>query len=166
MTVFKIGDAIMHPIRGAGIVVDLIRRQWHGNDKMYYKVELLSHPDTNLMIPTGNAERLGLRHVISKSKLKRVWRVSGSAPKELPSDHKERYAALDDKMHTGDALQIARVVRDMEGRHQQKGKLTTVGKRKYEAGINILAGEIAAVQGVEVSQAEVQIREKLMQTLE
>ena len=43
MIMFKVGDAIMHPIRGAGIIVDLIKRQWHGNDKMYYKVELLSH---------------------------------------------------------------------------------------------------------------------------
>jgi RNA polymerase-interacting CarD/CdnL/TRCF family regulator len=163
---FKVGDAIMHPIRGAGIIVDLIKRQWHGNDKMYYKVELLSHPDTNLMIPTGAAKDLGLRHVISKFTLKKVWRVLGSAPKELPSDHKKRYAALDDRMHTGDALQIAGVVRDIEGRHQEKGRLTTVGKRKYEAGINILAGEIAAVQGVDVSQAEVLIREKLMETVE
>ena len=163
---FKVGDAIMHPIRGAGIIVDLIKRQWHGNDKMYYKVELLSHPGTNLMIQTGAVGKLGLRHVISKSKLKKVWRVLCSDPKELPSDHKERYAALDDKMHTGDALQIAGVVRDMTGRYQEKGKLTTVGKRKYETGINILAGEIAAVQGVDVSRAEAQIREKLMETLE
>lgn len=158
---FKIGDAIIHPIRGAGIIVDLIKRQWHGDDKMYYKVELLSHPDTNLMIPTGRAQTLGLRRVISKSKLKKVWRVLCSAPKELPSDHKARYEILSDRLHTGDALQVAGMVRDMTGRQHQKGKLTTVGKRKYEAGINILAGEIAAVQGVDVSQAEAQIREKL-----
>jgi RNA polymerase-interacting CarD/CdnL/TRCF family regulator len=73
---------------------------------------------------------------------------------------------LNDRLHTGDALQVAGVVRDMTGRRQQKGKLTTIGKRKYEAGINILAGEIAAVQGVDVSQAEAQIREKLMEILE
>ena len=166
MIMFKVGDAIMHPIRGAGIIVDLIKRQWHGNDKMYYKVELLSHPSSNLMIPTGTAQTLGLRHVISKSTLKKVWRVLCSVPKELPSDHKERYAALDDKMNTGDALQIAGVVRDMAGRRQQKGRLTTVGKRKYEAGINILAGEIAVVQDVDLSKAEAQIREKLIETLE
>jgi hypothetical protein len=41
-----------------------------------------------------------------------------------------------------------------------------VGKRKYEAGINILAGEIAAVQDVDLSKAEAQIREKLIETPE
>lgn len=166
MTMFEVGDAIIHPVRGAGIVVDLIKRQWHGNDKVYYKVKLLSHPGTNLMIPTSTAQTLGLRHVISKSKLKRVWRVLCSAPKELPSDHKKRYKVLDDRLHTGDALQVAGVVRDMTGRRQQKGKLTTIGKRRYEEGIRILAGEIAAVEGVDVSQAEAQIREKLTELQE
>ena len=52
MIMFKVGDAIMHPIRGAGIIMDLMKRQWHGNDEMYYKVKLLSHPGSNLMIPT------------------------------------------------------------------------------------------------------------------
>ncbi|MCP4539237.1 MAG: hypothetical protein GY832_19040 [Chloroflexi bacterium] len=163
---FKVGDAIIHPIRGAGIIMSLMKRQWHGNDEMYYKVRLLSHPGSNLMIPTSTAKARGLRHVISKTKLEKVWRVLRSAPKELPSDHKERYETLSDRLHTGDALQIAGVVRDMAGRQQQKGRLTTVGKRKYEAGINILAGEIAAVQDVDLSKAEAQIREKLIEDKE
>jgi CarD family transcriptional regulator len=166
MTMFKVGDAIIHPIRGAGIIVDLVKRQWHGNDRMYYKVELLSHPDTNLIIPTGAVERLGMRQAVSKSELKKVWRVLCSVPNKLPSDHKKRYAALDDKLHTGDVFQVAELVRDMARRRQEEGKLTTVGKRKYDEGISILAGEIAAVQGVDVSEAETQVREKLMEISE
>jgi CarD family transcriptional regulator len=118
------------------------------------------------MIPTSTAQTLGLRHVISQSKLKKVWRVLCAAPKELPSDHKKRYELLNDKLRTGDVFQVAEVVRDMAGRQQQKGKLTTVGKRKYEAGINILAGEIAAVQDVDLSEAEAQVREKLIEIRE
>jgi RNA polymerase-interacting CarD/CdnL/TRCF family regulator len=166
MTTFKVGDAIMHPIRGAGIIVDLIKRQWHGNDKMYYKVELLSHPDTNLMVPTSAVEELGLRRTISRSKLKEVWRVLRTNPKKLPADHKERYQIVDDKLHAGDVIQVAEVLRDMAGRRQDEGKLTATGERRYEEGISILAGEIAAVQGVDVSQAEAQVREKMMKTLE
>ena len=163
---FKVGDAIIHPVRGAGIIVDLIKRQWHGNATMYYKVELLSHPDTNLMVPTSAVEKLGLRRTISRSELKKVWRVLRMNPQKLPADHKKRYALVDDKLHAGDVIQVAEVLRDMAGRRQQEGKLTTIGKRRYEEGISILAGEIAAVQGVDVSEAEAQVREKLMGTLE
>jgi CarD family transcriptional regulator len=163
MTTFKVGDAIIHPIRGAGIIVDLIKRQWHGNDKIYYKVELLSHPDTNLMIQTSAAERLGMRHAVSQSELKKVWRVLLAAPQKLPDDHKKRYAALDNKLHTGDVFQVAEMVRDMAGRRQEAGKFTTMGKRKYDEGISILAGEIAAVQGIDIDEAEAQVRKKLME---
>ena len=162
MATFKVGDAIIHPIRGAGIIVDLIKRQWHGNDRMYYKVKLLSHPSTNLMVLTSAVERLGLRHTISQSELQNVWRVLRMPPKNLPTDHKKRYALVDDKLHAGDAIQVAEVLRDMAGRERREGKLTTIGQRRYKEGMGILAGEVAAVKGVDVSQAEVQIREKLM----
>jgi CarD family transcriptional regulator len=109
---------------------------------------------------------VGLRHVISKSKLEKVWRVLCSAPKELPSDHKKRYKILNDRLHAGDALQVAGVVRDMAGRQKQKGRLTTVGKQKYEAGIDMLAGEIATVQDVDLGKAKAQIREKLIERQE
>ncbi len=158
---FKVGDAIIHPVRGAGIVVDLMKRQWRGNDRMYYKVKLLSQPDTKLMIPTSAVEKLGLRRAVSRSQLTRVWRVLCTNPQKLPAEHKKRHALVDDKLHTGDIIQVAEVLRDMAGRRQQEGKLTVTGKRRYEEGISILAGEIAAVQDIDVSEAENQVREKL-----
>lgn len=163
---FNVGDAVIHPFRGAGIVVDLVKRQLNGNETMYYRVELLSHSDTNLMIPTSAVEKLGLRRTIPRSKLKKVWRVLRMNPQKLPSDHKQRYALVDDKLHTGDIMQVAEVLRDMAGRRQQEGKLTTMGKRRYEEGISILAGEIAAVQGVDLDQAEAQVRKELTETSE
>jgi RNA polymerase-interacting CarD/CdnL/TRCF family regulator len=35
---FKSGDAIIHPVRGAGVVVRIEERQWRGSDNLYYKV--------------------------------------------------------------------------------------------------------------------------------
>ena len=165
MTTFETGDAIVHPARGAGVVVRLMKRQWHGNNEMYYKVELLAQPGTSLLIPTSAVETLGLRHAIPQSKLKKVWRVLRADPEKLPDDHKERYGVLDDKLHTGDIFQVAEVVRDMTWRQQRKGRLTTVGKRRYKEGINMLAGEIAAVQGVELNNAEAQIHARLEEIL-
>ena len=61
--------------------------------------------------------------------------------------------------------QVAEVVRDMTWRQQRKGRLTTVGTRRYKEGIKMLAGEIAAVQGVELSNAEAQIHTRLEESL-
>ena len=118
-----------------------------------------------LMIPTGAAEKLGLRPAIPRARLKKVWRVLSADPKTLPDKHKERYALLQDKLHAGDVFRVAEAVRDMTWRRQRRGNLTTTGMRLYEEGMGILAGEIAAVQGLDMGDAEAQVRERLSESL-
>jgi CarD family transcriptional regulator len=163
--IFKAGDAIVHPLRGAGVVERVEERHWRGSNDLYYRITLLGQPGTKLMVPTTAAEELGLRHAIPQSKLKKVWRVLRAVPNTLPGDHKERYKLLEGKLHTGDVFQVAEVVRDMAWRQQRKGRLTTVGKRRYKEGIKMLAGEIAAVQGVELNNAEAEIHARLEESL-
>jgi CarD family transcriptional regulator len=158
---FKAGDAVVHRIRGAGVVIGVEERQWRGSNEMYYRIQLLNSPNCRLMIPASAAEEIGLRHPISQSKLKQVWCVLLGDPRTLPTDHKERYELLVAKLDTRDVLQLAEVVRDMAWRQRHKGRLTTRGKRIYEDGITRLAGEIAVVQEIELVDAEAEIREKL-----
>lgn len=165
MTIFKAGDAIIHPIRGAGVVVRIEERQWRGSNDLYYRIKLLGQPGTRLIIPISAVETLGLRRAIPHSKLKQVWRVLRADPGTLPADHKERYELLDNKLHTGDVFQVAEAVRDMAWRQQREGHLTTMGKQRYEEGMKMLAGELAAVQGVDLDDAETQIRAELMESL-
>lgn len=162
---FKAGDAVIHPIRGAGIVIRIVERQWHGSNDLYYRIKLLGRPGTKLMIPTSAAETLGLRRAIPQTKIKSVWRVLRDDPSTLPANHKKRYKAVEEKLHTGNVFQVAEAVRDMTWRQRREGKLTTMGKRMYKEGMNILAGEIAAVQGVAIEDAEDQIRVKLEECL-
>ncbi len=162
---FKVGDAIIHPVRGAGVVTRVEERQWRGDNDIYYRIKLLGQPGTKLMVPTSAAETIGLRRAIPPSKLEEVWRVLCDTPEKLPSNHKQRYKVLEDKLYTGDVFQVAEVVRDMTWRRYREGSLTTMGKRRYEKGLRMLAGEIAAVQGIDLSDAESQIRAKLEESL-
>jgi CarD family transcriptional regulator len=162
---FKVGDAVIHPIRGAGVVVRVMERKWRGSKGVYYQIELMGQPDTKLMVPTDAVDSLGLRLAISPSKLGRVWSVLREDPEKLPSNHKKRYKVVDSKLHTGDIYQVAEVVRDMAWRQQKEGNLTTMGKRRYKEGMRILAGEIAAVAEVEMDDAKAQIQSKLTERL-
>ena len=157
---FSAGDAIIHPVRGAGVVVGIEVRQWRGTSDRYYKIQLLSQHGVTLMVPINAAEMLGLRRTIPRSKLNQVWRVLHDNPRELPANHKQRYQLLKDKLHAGDVFQVAEVVRDMTWRRRDS-KLTTVGKRLYDEGLALLAGEIAATQDIDVNDAEVQITGQL-----
>jgi RNA polymerase-interacting CarD/CdnL/TRCF family regulator len=162
---FKTGDAVFHPVRGAGVVTGIKDRKWDGEKRRYYTIELLGHPGTKVMIPASMAKEVGLRHAMSQTKLKKVWRVLGDDPQKLPKDHKDRYAAIAEKLHTGDTFEVAEAVRDMAWRREQEGKLTTKGKRIYEEALTLLSGEIAAVQEIEIDEAEGQVHEKLQERM-
>ena len=162
---FKKGDAIIHPVRGAGVIEHIVERSRRGDTTLFYKIKLLSQPGTNVMIPVNAAEGLGLRPAIRQSELNRIWRVLRDSPHKLPTDHKARYRFLEDKLRTGDVLKVAEVVKDMAWRRQEEGRLTTVGKRIYEEGVMLLAGEIAAAQGTDLADAEAEVRGKLRDSL-
>jgi RNA polymerase-interacting CarD/CdnL/TRCF family regulator len=162
---FKTGDAVFHPVRGAGVVTGIKDRKWDGEKRRYYMIDLLGHPGTKVMVPESNAKAIGLRHAMSQTKLKKVWRVLRGDPHKLPKDHKDRYAMIAEKLHTGDTFEVAEAVRDMAWRRKQEGKLTTRGKRIYEEAVMLLAGEIAAVEEIEMEEAEGQVHAKLQERL-
>jgi RNA polymerase-interacting CarD/CdnL/TRCF family regulator len=113
------------------------------------------------MVPVGKEDNFGLRPPVPKDRLSRLWRILRAKPEDLPSDHKKRYAVIEEKLQDGDFFQIAEAVRDLAWRREEKRRLTTVGKRLYETGLGFLASELAAVQGSDVDTAEAEISEKL-----
>ena len=165
MSTFKVGDAVVHPLRGAGVVTAVEERELRGDTDEYYSIDMMGQPPMTLMVPTDAARGMGLRRAISRSKLGGLWRVLKGDPEGLPDDHKMRYNYLRDKLAEGDVYEVAATVRDIAWRKQDEGRLTTVDKRIYDEGMTLLAGEIAATQGIEMSAAEREINSKLSKAL-
>lgn len=162
---FEAGEAIVHPVRGAGVVESIEERQWHGSRKPHYRIKLLGQPTSSLIIPVTVAETIGMRRAIPPSKLNQVWRVLRADPQTLPTERNERYQLLKDKLHAGDVLKVAEVVKDMAWRQQHRPGLTARGKQIYQEGIMLLAGEIAATRGTALADAEAEIKAKLRERL-
>lgn len=161
---FKKGDAVVHPNRGVGVVIDIREREWQGSSSKYYQIELLGRkPGIKLMIPVEEAETLGIRRAISQPEVEEVWEVLRSEPDELPSNHKTRHKFLRDKLYAGDVFQVAEVLRDLTWRREEEGHLTTRGGRIFKKGMRFLSGEIAAAKGIDVAAAKSEIRSKLME---
>lgn len=158
---FKIGDAVFHPALGAGVVMGFEELRRREKRDLYYRIELLGQPGSSLMIPVGAAETIGLRPAIPRSRLDRVWRVLRASPGTLPEEHKARYKLLEEKLRSGDTMQVAEAVRDMTRRQQERNGLTGRGKKIYQRGMTLLAGEIAAARGIALADAEAQIRARL-----
>jgi CarD family transcriptional regulator len=155
---FETGDVVVHPHYGAAVVTEIRERQFLDvQEKSYYSLQLLGHPETTVMVALENAEEAGLRPAVGPSKLKRVWRVLRSEPSTLPKDHNRRYQVLKEKLQSGSILRIAEVIRDLASRHRARRKWTTRGKRQYDRGMELLASEIAGAKNedLEVAQHEI-----------
>ena len=162
---FQVGDAVIHPHRGAGKVVGIEKLQCLGSDKWYYSITLTDGPGTKVWVSVKEAESDGVRHPISKSQLKRVWRILGAEPEPLPVDHKERHQLLHEKISSDVFGVVAAAVRDMFWKNHRISSLTIVGKRLYERGMVLLASEIAVVQGSDFADAETKITNVLSNSL-
>jgi len=158
---FQVGDTVVHPHYGAGVITEIQERHSLGPSRRYYSIELLGDSQTTVMVALDKEESVGLRKPISRAKLRRLWSILRGEPEALPEEHKKRYAVLEGKLQEGDVFQIAELVRDLAWRREEKHSLTKVGMRLYETGLGFLASELAGVQGSEVDTAEAQIAERL-----
>ena len=158
---FEVGDFVVHPTRGAGLVVGFDNFERQEGEKRYYVIELMGVPDTQFMLPVNSSEADDLRPPIPLSTLQKVWHILASAPQPLPSNHKRRYRVLHNKLEDGDPIDIAETVRDMAGRQRQEKGLTTRGKRIYDRVMTFLTTEIAAAQHNAIEEVENQVRKKL-----
>ena len=134
---FKPGDAVMHPIRGAGVVEGIQERDWLGSRTPYYRIALVEPRGTVLWIPVSTAEEAGMRCAISPSELDQVWRVLRDDPEPLPDDHRERYLSLEQHLSSGHILQIAKAVRDIAWR-QKQGRMRQTAQQLYDRGMLLI----------------------------
>lgn len=163
---FEVGDAVIHPVRGVGVVTEIRELGTDGEIQRYYNIKLLNQPRTNLMIPITKAEERGLRPTVKEARLDQIWHVFEAPPEILPDDYRVRHRMMREKVRSGDVLEVAEAVRDMAWRKQQDdGGLTRRGRRAYRKGLAMLAGELAAARGMEMVEARARILDRLQEGL-
>jgi RNA polymerase-interacting CarD/CdnL/TRCF family regulator len=164
---FEIGDPVVHPIRGAGVIVGIEERKRSEDQRsLYYRIELLGQPGIRLMIPVEVAEARGMRRVIAKCRLKEVWQVLRAKPQRLPQNNNKRYQLIREKLRAGDVFQVTEAVRDMAWRRKGERGLTTVGKRIFDEGLSLLAAEVAASRDANVEEVKSEIHKQLRECIE
>ena len=110
---FKIGDKAVYPAHGVGEVLGIERREILGTKQDVYVLKILDN-GMKIMIPTNNVRQVGLREVISKSKVDKVFRILRE--KDLSVDTttwNRRYREYMEKIKTGSVFEVAEVLRDL-----------------------------------------------------
>ena len=143
---FNIGDKVVYPMHGAGIIEAIEEKEILGAKKKYY-VMVMPVGEMKVMVPMDNVEKVGLREVIEKESVSKVFKIL-EGPAELTSTNwNRRYRSNMDKIKTGNIFKVAEVVRSLLLREQEKG-LSTGERNMLESAKQILMSELLMVLGV------------------
>ena len=137
---FSIGDKILYPMHGAGVIQEIEKKNILGETREYYILRL-PYGDMNVMIPVNNSDDIGIRPIISEKEIEQVFFVLRSETTEMSSNWNRRYRENMDKIRTGDILEVAEVVRNLTRTDRVK-KLSTGEKKMLSNAKQILESEV------------------------
>ncbi len=149
---FIIGDRIVYPMHGAGIIEQIEKKQILGEVREYY---ILKVPcgDMKIMIPIESCQEVGVRAIISMDKIDEVLDVLRAESSEMSNNWNRRYRENMEKLKTGDIYNVAEVVRNLMRTDKEK-KLSTGEKKMLSNAKQILISEIILVKDIDHDTAE------------
>ena len=156
---FEIGDNVVYPHHGAGMVLKKETKDLLGEKRDYLTIKIL-HNNMTVMVPCENAHRAGLRRVIDGDDVNKVIDVLTGEVSEMPKNWNRRFKHNREKIKTGDVFELAEVVRNLAIREWEKG-LSTGEKQMYTRAKKILASEFMYALGKEEDGAEAYLDELL-----
>lgn len=160
---FSVGDKVVHPHRGPGLIVEMERKEFIDEARRYYVIDIAPF-GLILHVPVRKASELGLRLAMSRTQIARMLDILRGMPGHLPEDHKARQEEIWEKMRTAHPTPVAEAVRDLAWR-RHSAHLTKRDSELLKHGQEFLAAEVALVSDTQVSEAQEQIESALADSM-
>ncbi len=149
---FKVGDYAVYPSHGIGKIVSIEKTEILGQDfscyLMYFEKEKLT-----IKIPMSSADKIGLRHLVSKSQMDEVFVILRSGVKKLKGMWSRRAQEYETKINSGDITLLAEVLRDLT-RDIEDGERSYSERIIYETAIYRLATEYSVIYNSDFEEAK------------
>lgn len=155
---YAIGDKIVYPLHGAGIIEAIEERVIMGKKQQYY-IMRISSCNMTVMIPMNNCEEIGIRDVIDKDEARKVLENFKNEPLHLDDNWNRRQRENLVKIKSGDIYQVLCVLKDLLYRDRVKGLSTSERKilnnAKQIIVSELVLSEIATREDIEAIMDEV-----------
>jgi len=149
---FAVGDKVVYPLHGAGIIEGLEEKRIDGAVQNYYVLRL---PIGNLtiMVSVKSAEGNGIRKVMQGGDLMDAMASASMRPVKMNDNWNLRYKENMDKIRTGFICEAAEVFRNLRLRERERG-LSSAEKKMLTTVKQIIISEIVLSHDVEKPMAE------------
>lgn len=148
-SVYEVGEKVVHPAHGVGVVVDVQSRSVSGVEQKFYQITILEN-NMKVMMPVQQAQSVGLRRIVGKDTVEEVYGILRDRSVVVSTQTwNRRHREYNQKIKTGSLHEIAKVVRDLSVLRTSK-ELSYGERTMLDTARNRLAKEIAIV----VSESE------------
>lgn len=151
LALFKIGDKVVYPMHGAGVIEAIEEKEVLGEKRQYYILRL-PIGDMKVMIPINNCNDIGLRGIIDPQEVPTVMGVLQGQTSIMSTNWNRRYRANLEKIKSGDIYEVAEVVRNLLTRDKEKG-LSSGERKMLENARQILISELVLAGELEEDNA-------------
>ncbi len=141
---FNIGDKVVYPNQGVGVIQDVCQKDIAGEQAEFYMLKLRANNST-VMVPTANAGHVGLRLLSTAKQLEALFEILKGDSEQPEPDWKSRYKENVEKMKTGSIFEVAEVLKNLYSLNYQK-TLSFREKKMYDRALQLVISEIATVQ--------------------
>lgn len=159
MSSFNIGDKVVYPMHGAGIIEAIEEKEVLGEKQRYYIMKL-PIGEMKVMIPMDNVAEIGLRQIIDSDGVDKVYHILRGEVSKMSQNWNRRYRANMEKIKSGDIFEVAEVVRNLAIRDKEKG-LSTGERKMLDNARQILISELVLAQDSTEEQIETSLDELL-----
>ena len=150
--VFSVGDKVLYPMHGAGVIERIEEREVLGETARFYVITL-PFGDMMVSIPVDRNQEVGLRPVIEEKKARRILDEFGLKQIKEDDNWSRRYRDNMLRIKSGDLTEVAVVVKSLI--HRGRGHTLSTGERKMLAAAKrILLSELSLVRGDSVDELE------------
>ena len=158
---YQIGDKVVHPMHGAGVIDSIVRKKVAGKVQDYYLLKL-STGSMMVMIPTEHSDEIGVRPVVSGQEATHILSEMEDIQVDMTSNWNQRYRENMLRIKSGNLLEVAKVVKGLMYRETQKG-LSTGERKMLHSAKQILISELVLAQSMPYEAVEEWVNKVLHQ---
>jgi CarD family transcriptional regulator len=152
---FKLGDKVVYPNHGVGIIEQVSFGGMNGRAEKYYLLKIVSS-GLRVMVPQNNVTSVGLRPVIRSSEAGKVISFLEKGKFNSHHDWKYRFKENSERMRTGSLLEVATVLKSLLTLSQTK-PLSFREKKMLERAKHLLVTELATARNTSADAVETSV---------
>ncbi|MBQ2897315.1 MAG: CarD family transcriptional regulator [Clostridia bacterium] len=152
---YNIGEKIVYPMHGAGVIEAIEEKEILGKLQKYYILKIAT-TNMDIMVPVATADEIGVRPIIDPKDLGNILEQIKHYNETDDLNWNKRYRLNLQKIKTGNIVEVGQVIKSLLLRESIKA-LSTCEKKMLNNARQIMASEIVLATNRELEDVELQI---------